>query len=86
MRTENLSGPRNNELVGSGRYTWSNGSSYEGGIFKGLRDGQGTFTCADGTLVGGTIGVPPDSGDLENYFDLNGILNTPTRFVPCQVV
>lgn len=40
-----------NELVGTGRYTWSNGSTYEGGVYGGLRDGEGTFTSADGTLV-----------------------------------
>lgn len=34
-----------------GRYTWSNGSTYEGGVAHGLRDGQGVFTSADGTLV-----------------------------------
>lgn len=42
---------RKNELVGAGRYNWSDGSSYEGGVMGGLRHGHGTFTSADGTLV-----------------------------------
>lgn len=40
-----------NEPVGEGRYTWSDGSSYVGGVIGGLRNGHGIFTSADGTLV-----------------------------------
>lgn len=40
-----------NEIVGNGRYNWSDGSSYDGGVIGGLRSGHGTFTSADGTLV-----------------------------------
>lgn len=42
---------RNNKLMGTGRYKWGDGSSYEGGIGEGLRNGYGTFASADGTLV-----------------------------------
>lgn len=37
--------------MGTGRYTWSDGSSYDGGVSQGLRSGRGTFTNSDGTLV-----------------------------------
>lgn len=43
-----------NEIVGKGRYNWSDGSSYDGGVVGGLRSGHGTFTSADGTLVNKT--------------------------------
>lgn len=46
---------RKNKLMGTGRYTWSGGSSYEGGVVEGLRNGHGTFTSADGTLVSQSV-------------------------------
>ena len=37
--------------MGLGRFTWRDGSSYEGSVIGGLRNGHGTFVSADGTLV-----------------------------------
>lgn len=42
---------RKNQLTGTGCYTWSDGSSYEGGVVCGLRNGYGKFKSADGKLV-----------------------------------
>eukprot|EP00742_Colponemidia_sp_Colp-10_P002729 GILJ01002919.1.p1 GENE.GILJ01002919.1~~GILJ01002919.1.p1 ORF type:complete len:820 (+),score=104.32 GILJ01002919.1:264-2462(+) len=37
-----------NEISGGGRYSYPDGSYYEGQVYKGLRHGSGTFACADG--------------------------------------
>ncbi len=37
-----------NCITGKGRYSWPDGSTYEGYVFNGLRHGFGTFTAATG--------------------------------------
>jgi hypothetical protein len=39
-----------NEIQGNGKYHWSDGSTYDGHVSKGLRNGEGTFTSPDGEV------------------------------------
>lgn len=42
-----------NMPMGQGTFTWPDGSSYKGEVYKGIRHGTGTYKCADGVSYSG---------------------------------